>query len=393
LPASIKVKLGNCSLLKWARESAGYTVPEVARSLQKSEDEIVAWEQGSDRPRYKQLERLANKYKRPVAAFFLPKVPREPARPADFRTMPGRTQAQYAPKSLTAFRAARNWLANARDLLDLLEVDIKFSLPAFTPQRAAEEVASKIRALLGVSLDEQMAWPEDPYRVSDSWRSVLFDNGVIAMVFPMPLGDLRAFSMLGNGLAAIGLNSADLGYGRIFSLFHEVGHLCLRQPGVSGSPVSQRSQAGSATRAVESYCDRFAASFLLPEGHSDVQQALSEVGEDQSRELVESIAHRFKVSKYVVLRRARDLGHIDEPSYWAVFEDWRERDSGAARPSGGNHITNRLSSVGKRLTALVFEALDAKQITLYDTSKLLGLDPRHFPKARARALSSIYDVG
>lgn len=387
MSVSPKVEVGHKSLLTWARESAGYSIQHVADFLGKSEDDIVAWEKGSDSPRYKQLERLANKYKRPVAVFFLPAVPKEPPRPADFRTIPTRKSGKYEPESLLAFRQARNWLVDARELLELLEIDLKFSLPAFRIDDPCEQVASKTRELLGVTFDEQLGWPREPRTVLHYWRDVLFDHGVVAMVFKMPLKDVRAFSIIAHDLGGIGLNSKDRKYGRVFSLFHELGHLCVRQPGVSGGLRAGPSRGVSGRRdSVEDYCDDFAASFLMPADHSEVQKALSAVRHDQSRGLVEPVAYKFKVSKYVVLRRARDLNYISDRTYWRVFRDWAKADARLPEPpSGGNHVHTRLSHVGKRLTSLVLEALDSRQITPYETSRLLGIDSRHF--ARARELS------
>ncbi len=366
----------------------------MAEFLGKSQDDIVAWEQGSDRPRYNQLARLANKYKRPVAVFFLPDVPQQPPPPADFRTVPQREAGRYEPASLLAFREARNWLADARELLDLLDIDLRLSVPAFTLDQGYDQAAARIRRLLGIAFDEQIGWRQDPYAVCDWWRDVLFDRGIVAMVFKMSFKDVRAFSVIAHDLGAIGLNSKDRKYGRVFSLFHEVGHLCLRQPGVSGRLTAGPSRGSGRKRdPVEDYCDGFAASFLMPADHPEVQKALSAIRHNQSRELIEPLARKFKVSKYVVLGRARDLDCISDRTYWEVFKDWNEADRKLPEPSGGgNHVNTRLSHVGKRLTSLVLQALDSKQITPYRTSKLLGIDSRHFRRARELSFSGARDV-
>lgn len=384
MPVSPRVELGHRGLLTWARESAGYEIADAARLLNTSEEEVARWEEGSDSPRYKQLERLANKYKRPLAAFFLPGVPKEPPRPADFRTIPRRQSGEYEPESLLAFREARNWLADTRELLELLEVDLRLSLPALRLTFPHDEAAARVRSLLGITFEDQIGWRQDFRGVCDSWRDVLFDHGVVTLVFKMPFKDVRAFSTIGHDLGGIGLNSKDRKYGRVFSLFHEVGHLCLRQPGVSGAlraGPSRRPTEGR--RSVEEYCDDFAASFLMPAEHPEVQKALGVVRQDQSRDRVEEVANRLKVSKYAVLRRARDLGYVSQRTYSDVFQVWAEEDASLPRPSGGgNHVYTRVSHVGKRLTSVVLEALDSRQITPYRASRLLGIEPRHFGRAR-----------
>lgn len=70
------------SVLRWARESQGYSIDDVALHLKREPDEIEAWELGHTSPTYAQLEELAYKlYKRPLAVFFLPSD-----LPGDFRT-------------------------------------------------------------------------------------------------------------------------------------------------------------------------------------------------------------------------------------------------------------------------------------------------------------------
>ncbi len=393
---SPKVELGHRDLLRWARESAGYSTREVAAFLRRTEDGIVDWEEGRGRPRYKTLERLATKYKRPVAAFFLPDVPTEPPSPEDFRTTPRRGADEYHPDSLLAFREARNWLADTRELLDLLDMDLRFSLPAFTLGDPPGNVASEIREVLGVAVEEQLRWRQNHYAVSYTWRDVLFDHGILAIVFKMPMDDVRAFSVVGDNLACIGLNSDDLGYGRVFSLFHDVGHLCLRQPGASGrSPTMLPQSVGSSQETVERYCDRFAASFLMPADHPRVQGALSGIAQDPSRDRIERVARSFKVSKYVTLGRAWDLHYISGDLYWTLFRAWQESDAASRerRGKGGpGPPEKRVSWVGRRLTSLVFEALDSRQITPYETSRLLGLDSRYLARARELSTSGLGDA-
>lgn len=64
----------NPKLIIWARERAGMTVEEVTEKF----PDIVPWEAGTSFPTYPQLERLADEFNLPVAAFFLPKPPTLP---------------------------------------------------------------------------------------------------------------------------------------------------------------------------------------------------------------------------------------------------------------------------------------------------------------------------
>src|SRR5258707_8275069 len=98
----------NPAVLRWARESAGYSLTEVAERVEESENGLAACEAGRRRPTWSMLNKLASVYKRPVAAFLLPAPPEESLQAPDFRTLPD-AQKVLSPKTRFAIRIAR-WL-------------------------------------------------------------------------------------------------------------------------------------------------------------------------------------------------------------------------------------------------------------------------------------------
>ncbi len=383
--AVAKIKLNNPALITWARETAGYDPSDIAAHLRKQEKVILEWERGLDAPTYNQLEKFANKVKRPVAALFLPNIPVEPPLPADFRALPGKQPNEYDPETRIAFRQARSQLAETRELLDSLGIPLNFSLPSFSLAADPEKEASALRRSSGVSVAEQKHCMSD-YEALDLWRDVLFDLGLVSMVFRMPIKDARAFCLLDNeaNLAAVGLNSADSPYPRIFSLLHETCHLCLRLPGVSAEMPRRPPRAREREKSVELFCNRFAAAFLLPANENEVIAGLRSLRSDNIDIHAANLARAFRVSKYVILGRARDLDLIDSQTYWSIYSRWIKEPERKGPPSG-NHVKTMISQVGKRFAALVMSALDADMISRYDASKLLSLDSRHFARVRLEA--------
>jgi len=76
-------------VMRWARQSIGLSVSDVALRLKRPVDEIEAWETGAAFPSYPLLEKLAYQiYKRPLAVFFLPAPPEEASPTREFRTLP-----------------------------------------------------------------------------------------------------------------------------------------------------------------------------------------------------------------------------------------------------------------------------------------------------------------
>lgn len=374
----VRVKLNNPMILTWAREEVGLKIPEVAERFKKSAATIEAWENGQEAPTFRQLIELANYYKRPVAALFLPTVPPKSPKPHDFRILPSTVQGEYTKETLVAYREVYNMLRETRELLNELNRDIIYSLPSWTIDDVPELKAEQLRTLLGISIEQQIKDFDTYQTAQDNWRNVLFDRGVIVRVCKMPIEDARAFCLFVNTLAGIGLSNEDREHGRIFSLFHEVCHLAINQPGISG--LSSNSK--SANQQIEQYCDRFSAAFLLPSSHKEVVESLELFsGSIDFLEVGQYVANKFKVSKYVVLRRALDLDIISPDIYWKTIPKWKDIDAQyvsnlkSQGKSGGNYYATQISYIGRRFLGLVMEALQRNYVTSVEARRLLGIDP------------------
>ncbi len=375
MPSVLKVNLANPTVLKWAREEVGLTKKEVADRFRKTEAIISSWEDGSNAPTFRQLSELANYYKRPVAIFFFPDVPPASPKPVDHRTLPGLSMGRYSKLTLIAYRELYNMLEDVTELFGLLDNETVFSIPNWTMKDNPEEKAMMIRNSLGITIDRQIKEMTTYNHALDVWRSVLFDKGIVVRVSKMPIEDARAFCLFRNKLAGIGLSNEDRDHGKIFSLFHELCHLGLRKPGVSGLAY----HGESPNREIEDYCDKFAASFLLPSSSEEVTKSLKEIRNDISYENTRRIGNKFKVSKYVVIRRALDLGIMSPDVYWSTYNELHLIDSSINKPSQenkkGNYYATQISYNGKRFVSLAMDALYKNKINALDVKRIVGLTP------------------
>ncbi len=71
----IRVRLNNPKLIRWARESAGLTIEDIARITRTLPTIVEGWEDGSVLPTMIQLRHFARKAQRPLSALFLPEIP------------------------------------------------------------------------------------------------------------------------------------------------------------------------------------------------------------------------------------------------------------------------------------------------------------------------------
>ena len=85
----------NKELIAWARQRAGLSLAEASVKF----SGIAEWEAGTSSPTYPQLERMADEFKFPVAAFFFPEPPRLPPIRKSFRTLPEAEYSKFRARS------------------------------------------------------------------------------------------------------------------------------------------------------------------------------------------------------------------------------------------------------------------------------------------------------
>lgn len=390
LARSADAKLNNPALLTWARESVGYSAQDVADFMDKPVDTILSWERGDDAPTYKQLKRFAAKVGRAVATLYLPLPPDDTRPPKDFRVMPDRGEGSFTPKAHIAFRELEASVSQLRLITTSLRQDIRLQLPRWGRPADATTRAAELREHVGISLESQLSW-RNWHQALNEWEWALLSRGVLTQVFQMPIDDVRAFSLIADGLGGVGLNSSELAPGRVFSLFHEVAHLCLRQPGVSGEYGSLAELERSASAQLERYCNRVAAEFLLPPKHPEVLAAVEELSHSFTREVADRLARRFCVSKYVIARRTLEVGGVDASLYWSTRDRWEDEDERARTERGSgdggpNWVTMQVSHHSKPFVLKVFDAVDIGALSAHDASEILSVSPSRLEEARAKAL-------
>src|SRR5207248_5877315 len=115
----------NPAVMRWARESAGYSVSDIANYIRVPEDVVAGWERGRKKPSWSALRKLSQVYRRPIASLLLPAPPDEPPLPTDFRTLPNASR-ELSPAARFAIRNARWLVRTAAELEQQLGVTRPF---------------------------------------------------------------------------------------------------------------------------------------------------------------------------------------------------------------------------------------------------------------------------
>ncbi len=365
----------NPDVLVWARETGGYSRAEAARRLGVQEVRLSSWEVGMSRPTLAQLRSIAQIYKRPVAAFFLPSVPDAEPPIHDFRKLPGKARRDLSPELRYAIRTARYRRQAALDLMeDLGEPPTELQFTASLSDDP-EQVGLEAGRFLGVNGSE----PESDARAWFArWRRALEERGALVMQAErVPLEEMRGFSLTDRPLGAVVLNIKDHLLARTFTMLHEFAHLALGASGVCDVVAP----AGIINDPVEQFCNNVAGAVLVPR-----EQLLEFVPPGQPDDsMIVSAAHRFGVSRETIARRLVKAGRMTDAQYRRrrAFYLAQFRQQQPKKSSGGPPRANlAVTTAGPLLSRLASEAYDEGKITASEFSDYLRVNLKHLDRIR-----------
>ncbi len=297
-------------VLKWARESSGYTVEEVAAKLKRktvTSQTVFDWERGKAFPTYSQLESLACQiYKRPLALFFFPEPPDESGIKNSFRTLP-QPISGLSPRMRWMLRKAYVMQMNVMELYENDSVKASqepkiFNDIKFTAQSSARALAAKARNYLNISLEEQKKWSRRASSFQNEsdmalkkWREAVQSCGVFVFKDSFKEPDFSGFCLYDERFPVIYINNNEAKTRQIFTLFHELAHILFRTSGFDPADENYfRSQLKGRNRKIETICNEFAGAFLVPDESLPRQAALEDI---------KKLARSLSVSQEAVLIR------------------------------------------------------------------------------------------
>ena len=365
----------NPTIIKWARERSGYTLQEVAKSLNRAVATISNWESGAAAPTYVQLEKLADKYKRPIAMFFFPEPPHE----TDFvgqLALRSSEIEQLDPGIRILLRQAR-----ARQL-SLMELNMDAN-PAETkifrdlhPQLgdSPTELAQQTRAYLDISVDTQAGW-NSAKEALGNWRESVEEKGIFVFKAAFQNDSVDGFCLVHEQFPVIYLNNSRSSVRQIFSLFHELAHLLLGENGITRgiNPVGEQ---------IEVFCNQFAAEFLVPSGNLEPRLNYP-VYNDAA---IEELASYYKVSRPVILLRLINQGTLKQNSYrrraarWTEeYESRLEGRAGGESPGGGNYYNTHAVYLGYKFVEFAFSRYHQGQCSMEELADHLNVKAKNLP--------------
>jgi Zn-dependent peptidase ImmA (M78 family) len=374
------------AVLRWARETAGISLAELAAGLDQSVERIQSWEDGGEQPSMAQLRDIAGRLKRPTATFFLQEPPNAKGRrPVDFRSLPAQELSPVSAALSLEIRLAKLKRDDALGLSEDLEIVPKEFPLQITQREDPEAVGRRIRELAQVPVPGHAAW-RDKYSALKAWRDAVERMGVLVMqVSGILTSEMRGCAIAEFPLPVVLINSSDAPAGRIFTLLHELAHLGLRQDGLCDLVEGQPFRSPAIER-LEAFCNHVAGAALVP-----LDSLINSTFVNENRRIsndgswtdssLESLSRHYGTSTEVILRR---LVIAEEAS--AEFYSWwrgqQQRIFETTGEDGGfvEYFRRVINHNGRVFTRLVVDAYQKEIITGNELSRMLGTKLSHLPK-------------
>jgi len=383
-------------MLIWARESGGFSKEEVAHKLRIKLQKLEDWEKDVSNPTVKQLRRLGEIYKRPLAVFYLPEKPVDFQPLRDFRRIEVGIEFTQPIRLNLQVRLASYRRQVAMDLLEDLYGEIQKFDYRTSLTEDPEKIGVKIREILRVNYREQIKW-NDNYEALDRWRLAIENTNVLVFQSSgISPSEMRGFSIGEFPLPVIGLNIKDSPKGRIFTLLHEFTHIMLKQSGICD--VDEGYNRLPEEQKVEIFCNHVAGASLIPKDDLlNEDLVIRNKGKDMWTDSdLSFLSERFKASKEVVLRRLLIFGRTTTSFYKSKREEFLKEYERLRRLRRGGPVPLQrkvISSAGLTFVHLVLNSYYQEKITSSDLSDYLEVRLKHLPKIENEAMSKSVKLG
>lgn len=360
----------NPEILIWARESSGYSLEDICATIKKYND----WENGKDFPTYAELEKLANKFKRPLAIFFFPEVPQEPSQKKSFRTIPEYEFDNLPPTIKFLFRKGLSMQENLKELNNNKNTEYTtFTKSLGEVSDFNSKNIEQIRKLLDVSFDVQFK-TNNRDEMFEIWRNSFADIGIYVFKEAFKDNNVGGFCLYDEMYPIIFVNNSTTKNRQIFTLFHELAHLLLKGNHIDLSDRDYVDNLPNNAKKIEVICNKFAGDFLVPDS---VLTNLVK-GSTISGRYIEQLSDKFSVSQEVIARKLLDKNLITQVTYNHVAEQMKEIATKRSLNRGGNYYYNQIAYLGKRYLGLILDKYNARMITFDQAVQYVGIKANKF---------------
>jgi len=375
-------------LVRWARERHKIGTDAVAKKLGVSVERVEAWEDGNAKPTFRQAQDLAEKLNVPFGALFLSKPPSERLPIPDLRTVTG---APLEPPSADFLDLLYDVLRKQDWYRDHLQEEGAERVPfvgRFTLDDQPSAIAADIVSTL--EIDEHMRHEASNWeafltrfvRKAERAGVLVLRSGVVGNNNHRKLSvkEFRGFAISDDLAPLVFINSCDAKTAQIFTLAHELAHLWVGESGISNPDYTVT--PGQQRNRIDRVCDVIAAETLVPIEDFNLRwQDADSIAMNLQR-----LGAKYRVSQFVVLRRALEAKRITAEQFRAYYDGLLGKARTGGGQEGGNFYNNLLARNSSTLTFTLLASCAEGTTSIRDAARLLNLKIGSFAEVQTRLL-------
>jgi Zn-dependent peptidase ImmA (M78 family) len=370
----------NPDVLRWARSNAALTEDALADKTGVPLSDVKEWET-TGKIKIKLISALAEATWTALGYLFLDNPPTPNLPIADFRRQNDLLTSSPSRELLEVIYDAQLKQSWYRDYLKSNGHEPLGFVGACTVDIPPKQTAIEIRRTLniGPAMSAMAKKWEEVIRLTTESAE---DNGIIVIRTghlrsnnsrTLSSEEFRGFALVDEYAPLIFVNGEDAPASQLFTMAHEIAHVWL---GTTG--VSNLRQTYSTGGRVESYCNAVAAEVLLP-----IEEIkLSWHGEINDTSEISRLSDKYKVSRIVVARRARDAGLLTEDKFNSIYPMFAKKPSS----QGGNYYVNERYQNSKLFSIALVQETIAGRVSQGDAMRFLGIKKEATFKKYANSL-------
>ena len=325
-------------MIEWAIHRVDEDRAELARKLNVKPERIIDWENGSALPTFRQAQELARKLRIPFGYLYL-STPQEEHLPLpDLRTMPAMGSLEPSADFMDVLYDALRKQEWYREYLRQEDASPVPFIGKFSLDDDIDTIAANIRATLDVNdalRQKCSTWEQfltELVRRAEESRVLILRSGIVGSNVHRKLSveEFRGFVISDELAPLVFINADDYKTAQIFTLIHELAHLWVGQSGISNPDYRLRSR--EQRHRVDQLCDGIAAETLVP--HEDFCLRWNDLRRLDDN--LDSLARKYRVSQFVVLRRAYEFGRVQRDLFLQKYSDLLARTTKKKGDGGGD---------------------------------------------------------
>lgn len=365
-------------MITWGRERSNMLSATLAKKLEIPEERLTQWESGEDLPTLAQAQKVANTLYIPLGYLYLEQPPSELAEAPDLRTARNRGSDEFSSDFIETYQSVQlrqQWFREFRRQEGYSELPFVGLCDEFT---SLETVASAMSELLEVDrLRKEASNHAQLFSLlvqqAENLGVLVFRSGVVGHnpYRVLSAEEFRGFAIYDTYAPAIFINTKDAKSAQVSSILNELAHIWIGEGGVSNYNLAGRPSEKIAS--VEMRCECIAAEVLVSESLLKHSWCTS-LG---SIENIQKLSNQFKVSRLVIVIRARDCELVTNDEFrqlYAVEMKCEQSPNNKEKTSSGEANPNLILSMqnGRLFSQALLSHLYEGKVLFREAGHLLG---------------------